>query len=57
MEIGNRTEATMQATLTTTATISRKQTHDNAGLRLSATKALRRLQATIVKGSDHPCWR
>ncbi len=46
----------MQATLTTRTAFGQHQTRD-AGLRLSAGKALRRLQATIVNGSDHPCWR
>lgn len=55
MKIGNQTEATMQATLTTAAAFPRRRTRD-AGLRLHARTALKRLQATIVNGSDHPCW-
>ena len=46
----------MQATLTTTAAIGRRQTR-KIGLRLSARSTLRRLQVAIVNGSDHPCWR
>ena len=46
----------MQATLTTTVAIGRQQAR-KVGLRLSAGSTLRRLQAAIVNGSDHPCWR
>ena len=56
MEIGNQTEATMQATLTTRTAIGRHNAR-NTGLRLSAGRTLKRLQAAIVSGSDHPCWQ
>jgi hypothetical protein len=56
MEIVNRTEATMDATLTTRTAVDRQQGR-NVGLRLPAGRTLRRLQRAIVSGSDHPCWR
>ncbi len=47
----------MDAMLThTTTAIGRRQLR-TAGIRSSAGATLRRLQATIVNGSDHPCWR
>jgi len=56
MKIGNQTEATMQATLTTTVAIDRHQAR-KVGLRFPVRSTLRRLQVAIVNGSDHPCWR
>ncbi len=56
VEINNRTEALMHATVTSRTTFSRQQAPKN-GLWLSARKTLTQLQATIVNGSDHPCWK
>ena len=55
MEINNPTEALMHATVTTRTTFGRGQTRKR-GLWLSARRTLKQLQATIVNGSDHPCW-
>jgi hypothetical protein len=56
MEIDNQTEATMQTAFTHRTAIGRQQARETR-LRLSAGRTLRRLQAAIVSGSDHPCWR
>ncbi len=56
MEINNQTEALMHAKVTSRATFGRQQTR-KTGLWLSARKALTQFQATIVNGSDHPCWK
>ena len=55
MEIDNRTEALMQSTVTARTTFGRRQTR-KTGLSLSFRRTLTQLQATIVNGSDHPCW-
>jgi len=55
MEIDNRTEALMHATVTTRTTFGRPQTR-RTRLWLSFRRTLTQLQATIVNGSDHPCW-
>ena len=55
MKINHQTEALMHATVTTRTTFGRQQTR-KTGLRLSALRTLAQLQATIVNGSDHPCW-
>ncbi len=55
MEINNRTEALMHATVTTTTTFGRRQIR-RTGLWLSFRRTLTQLQATIVNGSDHPSW-
>jgi hypothetical protein len=57
MEIGNRTEATMQATQAISATTTDTRPTHVLGLQRRATRTLRRLQAAIVSGSNHPCWR
>jgi hypothetical protein len=56
MEIGNRTEATMQATLTIRTAIGRRRPPGDGSL-ISVCRMLTRLQATVVSGSDHPCWQ
>ena len=56
MKINHQTEALMHATVTTRTTFGREQTR-KTGLWLSARKTLTQLQATIVNGSDHPCWK
>jgi len=55
MEIDNRTEALMHSTVTTRTTFERRQTHGTA-LWLVFRRTLTQLQATIINGSDHPCW-
>ena len=56
MEINNQTEALMHTTVTSRTAFGRQQT-PKTGLWLSARKTLTQLQATIVNGSDHPCWK
>ena len=56
MEINNRTEALMHATVTTRTTFGRQQTRKQ-GLWLSTRRTLTQLQTVIVNGSDHPCWK
>ena len=56
MEIDNRTEALMHATVTTRTTFGRRQTR-KTGLWIATRRTLMRLQGTIVSGSDHPCWK
>ena len=57
MEISNRMEAAMEATLTSATTALGLRPLRATSLRVSAGRVLRRLQTAIVDGSNHPCWQ
>jgi hypothetical protein len=56
METPDATDATVNTTLATTSMTSPRGRHDGAFLR-SLGHIVRRVQASIVNGPNHGCWR